>query len=339
MTYEPDVQVLCADVAALATPAGRMVGSAGHERARDFLCKRMSSLGLEPYNGAAGYGLPYQHGGQDFFNLVGVLPGADRQARPVLLGAHYDSVIDAPCADDNAAAVAITLAVAKRLRAECPARDVLVAFFDAEEPPYFLSQAMGSIRFVLDQMDPRGVGCALIQDLTGHDVSLPVPAAGSVALPRIKDLVFMTGAESHPRLADLVRGCLDRSNLPVVAALNEHVGDMSDHHAFREMGLPYLFFSCGRWKHYHQRSDTPEKLNYEKMARIAALLADVALACAACDLPKIAGDTDTAAFEINLLERAFGALLPALLRLVGVSKLHGRADLDTLAAALTGLGL
>jgi hypothetical protein len=316
-----------------------MVGSAGQERARDFLCKRMSSLGLEQYNGADGYVLPYRHGGQDFFNLVGVLPGADRQARPVLLGAHYDSVIDAPCADDNAAAVAITLAVAKRLRAEQPARDVLVAFFDAEEPPYFLSQAMGSIRFVLDQMDGRGVGCALIQDLTGHDVSLPVPVVGSVALPKIRDLVFMTGAESHPRLADLVRGCLDRTDLPLLATPNEHVGDMSDHHAFRVMGLPYLFFSCGRWEHYHQRSDTPEKLNYEKMARIAALLAVVTLACAACDLPKATGDTDTAAFEIALMERAFGALLPLLLRLVGVSKLQGRADLDTLVSHLVGLGL
>ncbi len=75
------------------------------------------------------------------------------------------------------------------------------------------------------------------------------------------------------------------------------------------------------------------------MARIAALLADVTLACAACDLPKAAGDTDTAAFEIALMERAFGALLPMLLRLVGVSKLQGRADLDTLVSHVVGVGL
>ena len=193
-----------------------MVGTAGHERARNFLCKRMSSLGLKRYNGAEGYVLSYESGGQRFYNLVGVVPGADRQARPVLLGAHYDSVIDVPCADDNAAAVAITLAIAEHLRATPPARDVLVAFFDAEEPPYFLSQAMGSVRFVLDQMDARGVGCALIQDLTGHDVSLPLPVVGSVALPRIKNLLFMTGAESHPLLADVVRGCVSQTDLPLV---------------------------------------------------------------------------------------------------------------------------
>ena len=112
MKHEADMVCLRADVAALALTEGRMVGTTGHESARDFLCKRMSILGLERYHGADGYALSYESGGQRFYNLVGVIPGADRQARPVLLGAHYDSVIDAPCADDNA--VAIILAVAER---------------------------------------------------------------------------------------------------------------------------------------------------------------------------------------------------------------------------------
>ena len=330
---------LRADVEALATPAGRMVGTLGHDRARDFLCRRLVQLGLEPYAGPPGFSLPYRHGDQAFENIVGVVPGRDRRARPVLVGAHYDSVIAAPCADDNAAAVAITLAVAERLREQPPARDVLVAFFDAEEPPYFLMPSMGSIRFVLDQMDARGVGLALIQDLTGHDVELPLPVVGGVALPRIKDLLFMTGAESHPQLAGLVEGMLQQGDLPLVATLNEHIGDMSDHHAFRTMGLPYLFFSCGRWTHYHRPSDTPERLNYEKMARIASLLGNLASACAQVDLPKVEGEADTAAFEIALLKRALGPMLPVALGLCRVRQLEGRADLDVLANALTGLGL
>jgi hypothetical protein len=331
---------LQSDVAALALPQGRMVGNAGHARARAFLCQRMSSLGLEPYGNAKDYALPYRHGGQQFFNLIGVIPGADRQAPPILLGAHYDSVIAAPCADDNAAAVAITLAMAERLRrAAQPARDVLVAFFDAEEPPYFLSAAMGSIRFALDQMDARGVGLALIQDLTGHDVSLPLPSADGAALARLKDLLFMTGAESHPRLSALVSSCLESCDLPLVATFNANVGDMSDHHVFRTLGLPYLFFSCGRWEHYHQFSDTPEKLNYEKMACIAAFLSDLTLACAACDLPKVQEEADTVAFEIALLERAFGAFLPMLRRLCGLPALRNRADLNALVTRLGGMGL
>ena len=336
----PLVPQLRADVVALATPAGRMVGSPGHVQARHFLCARMAELQLEDYGGASGYPLRYEQGGQEFFNLVGVLPGADRQARPILLGAHYDSVIDAPCADDNAAAVAITLATVELLRETRPARDVLVAFFDAEEPPYFLSQAMGSVRFVLDQMDGRGVGLAIIQDLTGHEVDVPfLPAAASVLLPRIKNLLFMTGAESHPALPDMVGGCLPSEGLSLIAALNEYVGDMSDHHIFRTLGLPYLFFSCGRWEHYHTRSDTPEKLAYGKMAAIAAFLARIARRCAVENFPKVTGEHDTTRFEVTLLRAALGKFLPLALPLLGLKQLESRADLDALAARLLSLGL
>ena len=102
--------------------------------------------------------------------------------------------------------------------------------------------------------------------------------------------------------------------------------------------LPYLFFSCGRWEHYHQRSDTPEKLAYGKMAAIATFLAKIAGRCAAQDFPK-AGEHDTTQFEVTLLKRAVGKFLPFVLPLVGVRPLETRADLAAVAARLMCLGL
>src|SRR6266511_4388437 len=87
------------EVEALALSAGRVVGTLGHERARRHLEDRLRALDLSPYRA----------GGEDFCNLIAVAPGRDRALAPVLIGAHYDSVIAAPCADDNAAAVAIAL--------------------------------------------------------------------------------------------------------------------------------------------------------------------------------------------------------------------------------------
>ena len=104
------------------------------------------------------------------------------------------------------------------------------------------------------------------------------------------------------------------------------------------MGLPYLFFSCGRWEHYHQRSDTPEKLAYAKMARIADFLSGVTRQCASQDLPS-AGEHDTTAFEIGLLKQTLGMFLPLVLPLIGLKALESRRDLDALAAKLIGLGL
>ena len=42
---------LRADVAAIALPEGRMVGSRGHARARAYLERRLAEVGLVPYRG------------------------------------------------------------------------------------------------------------------------------------------------------------------------------------------------------------------------------------------------------------------------------------------------
>jgi hypothetical protein len=80
---------------------------------------------------AEGFGAAYRHGEQDFCNLLA----------PVLLGAHYDTCDSLPGADDNAAAVPVLLEVAAQMADETLERSVILAFFDAEEPPHFLSLA------------------------------------------------------------------------------------------------------------------------------------------------------------------------------------------------------
>jgi len=80
---------------------------------------------------AEGFGAAYRHGEQDFCNLLA----------PVLLGAHYDTCDSLPGADDNAAAVPVLLEVAAQMADETLERSVMLAFFDAEEPPHFLSLA------------------------------------------------------------------------------------------------------------------------------------------------------------------------------------------------------
>src|SRR5262245_19231460 len=99
------------EVERLAFAAGRVVGSSGHERARRHLEERLQTLGLQPYRGHT-FSLPYRAVDQDFCNLIAVVPGDNRDLPPLLVGAHYDSAIPAPSADDNAAAVAIALSAA-----------------------------------------------------------------------------------------------------------------------------------------------------------------------------------------------------------------------------------
>jgi hypothetical protein len=326
------------DVLALALPEGRMVGTAGHETARQFLLARMEAIGLGPFVGDS-FELPYQVRGQDFCNLVGIVPGTDPSKTPVLIGAHYDSVIPAPCADDNAAAVAIALGAAARLIATPAARTVVIAIFDAEEPPHYQNDSMGSIRFYEDQRAGLGISAAVIMDLVGHDVPVPDPDV-SLVIPALPKFLFVTGAESHPALVSIVEDAAGRDeDLPTIAALNSYVGDVSDHHVFRLNDVPYLFLSCGRWEHYHMPSDTPDKLNYLKMARILEYLEHVVRAM--CERELTTGTpADTVGLEIKLIEAAIGPEgMPLFRKVVGLEKFETREDLDQFAAALISAGL
>jgi hypothetical protein len=346
-----DLQSQLRDIVyALALPSGRVVGTEGHAAAKADLMGRLDVPGCHPYQGD-GYALPYGPEGGPHCNVVGVVPGADRSLSPVLIGAHYDCVIAAPCADDNAAALAITLMLGALFRDMPPSRDIVLALFDAEEPPYFQSAFMGSIRFHEDQMKPEGVHAALIMDLVGHAVELPLgmmPAlnlvggggGGQGALQDLGNLLFVTGGESHPGWEGLIEQVGRPQHLPVVFSRNERAGDMSDHGIFRRNRVPYLFLSCGRWQHYHRTTDTPDRLDYEKMTRITRYAEALVRAVAQTEaLPKSDRDFDTTALEIRHIKASFGPLLPLLLQGLGMKDLQTRSDLDLFAGRLTQRGL
>jgi hypothetical protein len=106
---------------------------------------------------------------------------------------------------------------------------------------------------------------------------------------------------------------------------------MSDHHAFRVDRRPYLFFSCGHWEHYHMPSDTPDKLNYAKMARIAEYLVRVTEAVSGTALDGPFEGYDSTATELRLMRKHAGPLAAQL----GMS-LDTREDLEALIGELIG---
>ncbi len=280
-------------------------------------------MGLQDYLGGS-FELPYAAGGTQFTNLVASLPGSGSAGGALLLGAHYDTCGRTPGADDNAAAVAIVLETARILKLAGCKRNVVIALFDAEEPPYFLGPAMGSVHFYHHQKTAK-IDCAFILDLVGHDVPMP----------GLENLLFITGMESHPDLAEVLMSTPENDRLRTAPTLNEYVGDMSDHHVFRTQGVPYLFFSCGHWPHYHQLTDTADRLNYQKMRATAQLLAAIVSAADRQGLAKPAPAYDSTPAELLLMNRALGSWLPGR----GMRVLENRADISALAARLRTVGL
>ena len=246
------VELLCSD-----DFQPRNTGSLGAVRAASYLASEMEALGLESA-GSNGFlqEIPPINGA----NVLGAIRG--RTDRWVILAAHFDACgWENPGAGDNAAGVAIALEVARRLHADLVDHSILFALFDSEEPPNFLNPEMGSQWFVdrptipLDRVDTM-----VCLDVVGH-------ALGTSLLPdSIRDSVFVLGAEKGSGTAQLLDS-LSPSQGVVPRRIDSYiVPAMSDYYAFTNASIPFLFYTCGRNIHYHEPTDTPETLDYRKMA-------------------------------------------------------------------------
>jgi len=315
----------------LSLPRGRRVGQPGHNVAKQYLLEQMSTLNLVPFRQHRNLDLTFHRDSQDFSNLIGVLRGKNPSLAPILVGAHYDSVIDAPCSDDNATAVAVTLTIAKVFQQHQIQRDLVIALFDSEEPPHFLTDSMGSTRFYQDHCQDFDFAAAIIMDLIGHDVELGDHKM-QLLFPSIRNLVAVTGCESQPILPGVVAAAADASSdLCIVPTLNEYVGDMSDHHIFRLAGVPFLFLSCGRGKYYHSRNDDLNWIRFDKVTAIAHFVERLVLELDHRSTPNShrAQLHDPYEFEIARIQQALGPGLPIALQSMGIGpKLRDRRDLD-----------
>jgi len=164
------VAALCSDAC-----AGRATGTEGGRRARGLVVGAFREAGLDPDEQA----IPRCNG----TNVLARIPGdVDRW---VLVAAHYDHLGTLlgevyRGADDNAAAVAILVELAHSLAVRPPTgRGVILAAFDAEEPPHFLTslESLGALAEALAPASPEAAGLLpVLHRLRGQvrrDRSLP----------------------------------------------------------------------------------------------------------------------------------------------------------------------
>jgi hypothetical protein len=263
---------------------------------------------------------------QSFCNLIGVIPGKDRSLPPLLIGAHYDSVIDAPCADDNATSVALNLAIAEAFVNRPLERDLIIAFFDAEEPPYFLGPCMGSNRFYQDHCQSIQFAGVIITDLIGHDLDVSgggnrfgskIPGMG-LATRHFSEFVFLMGAESDGVFPEVVEKVADgRKGLRILPTLNRYVGNMSDHHAFEQAGQPFLFLSCAQGMYYHHPKDDLEWINFDKLAKISEFVRDLLAQLDLTPAGNAPDAKDPYEFESRMIQKAVGKPMSLLAKAFG----------------------
>ncbi len=330
------------DTENLSLPQGRRVGQPGHDIALQYLWRRMGEIGLEyflDYDFFLPYTAMHPINGQrmKFTNLAGFIPGTNRTAMPVLIGAHYDSAIDAPSSDDNAVSVALLLRIAEILKENSRRRNVILAFFDAEEAPFFQTESMGSIRFYEDHCIGLDFACVIILDMIGHDFEIGIPLM-DMLMPEMRELLFVLGSESHIHLPTIVEKAASATRrLRILPTLNRYIGDMSDQKPFRSVGQPYLMLSKGSGRHSHQPEDDIGWINFSGVRRVLKFLVKTVDLLDDAPMNRGRKSIDPSEFEIRMMRKAIGWPLPLLLRSMGIRKqsLKSRKDLDALAAKLS----
>ena len=215
-------------------------------------------------------------------NLIVQIPGLEPEAPRLIIGAHYDTVLGTPGADDNATGVAAVIELAVRFRSIPMRHPLCFVLFAHEEPPYFSTSAMGSRQYasglhrsgtpVLFMMSLEMLGYASSDLIQLYPFPLMRTLGG---YPREADFIAVVGnLRSIKGLRILVRGmrraCAVRvESLSAPGFLSPLY--LSDHSSFWRYGFPAVMITDTaflRNPHYHQATDTPETLNWKFLGEV-----------------------------------------------------------------------
>jgi Zn-dependent M28 family amino/carboxypeptidase len=250
-----DLKVLSAD-----DMQGRLAGSAGGEKARNYLIDRFRQVPL----------LSFPEGYEQYFNfttfrtnqrvdncanLIGYIPGEIEDV--IVISCHYDHVGQREDkiyngADDNASGTAALLAMADYFSKNKPRHTLIFAAFDAEE-----QGKKGSIYFI--SKPPEGVRKGLIR----MNINMDMLSISD------KNELWASGTYHNPFLKPM----LEEVTLPEGLSLQfghdrpeQGIDDWtnaSDHGPFYKEGIPHIYFGVEDHEHYHQSTDTFDNIQPE----------------------------------------------------------------------------
>ncbi|MCP4600326.1 MAG: M20/M25/M40 family metallo-hydrolase [Proteobacteria bacterium] len=218
-------------------------------------------------------------------NIDAKLIGTEKKDEIIVVGAHYDSVMGCPGANDNGSGVAALLEIARLLKDKKLPRTVLFVAFVNEEPPFFKTRNMGSRVYAKRSRELKeNIKAMYCLETIGFYTDTPCsqhyPPPVSFFYPRTGNFIgFVTNTSHRDLLRQTVSSFRKHTAFPSEGAAVPGwlVGvSWSDHWSFWKEGYPALVITDTaffRYKHYHTTEDTPDKLIYDRFARVTAGIA------------------------------------------------------------------
>ena len=189
----------------------------------------------------------------------------ERKPRP-------DSVLNGADDDGSGSVAVLEIAEALAKGPERPKRSILFVWHTAEE-----MGLLGAKYFTRHPTVPRdSIIAQLNVDMIGRGTATDRPSGGPAYLQMIGSRRLST------ELGDLI----DRVNAAGGHGLRfdysydadghpDNYYCRSDHYMYARFGIPIAFFTTGSHLDYHQLTDEPQYIDYDKMARVASLIGDV----------------------------------------------------------------
>jgi hypothetical protein len=256
---------LMSHVTTLAAPnmEGRATGTPGNARARAFVLEQFRAAGLEPLGTTFEMPFTFERrqpadGKTEAVKMQGINIGGICRGHgapdngAMVITAHYDhlGVRDRAIyhgADDNASGVAVLLALARQCRQTPWRHDAIFVAFDAEE--------MG------------------LQGARAFVAALPIPSDRTIALNINLDMVargdknelYIAGTHHTPALKPILEPVASRATIKVLFGHDSGGGPddwttQSDHAAFHQAGIPFLYFGVEDHPDYHKPTDTADRI-------------------------------------------------------------------------------
>lgn len=198
----------------------------------------------------------------------------------VLVGGHYDSVHSCPGANDNGTGAAAVLEMARLLAGRRFRRMVRFVAFVNEEPPFFQTGNMGSLMYARRCRERNEKIVAMFSMETIGYYSDAVrsqryPFPFSFFYPDTGNFIaFVGNAGSRNAVREAIRSFREHTSFPSEGAAVPGglpgIG-WSDHWSFWKCGYPGVMVTdtaTFRYPHYHLDSDTPDKVDYDRTARV-----------------------------------------------------------------------
>lgn len=243
------------------------------KEAVEWLTWNIESLGYQPKLDE------WSIDGQPCVNFEITFPGTGLPGETVVIGTHYDSYRNSPCAEASGTGTAALLVLLERLKGYTFERTTKFVFFTNGELPHRGTDDSGAVRYAKRAKESGEKIVAMVcvgpfGYFTAEEGSQGFIFPWNLAWPGTGDFVAIFG---DPRSRDLVKKAANAwkqsSTLPLVAgAVPSWLPGMqvSDHDAFQAQGFPAVLVSDtggARFEDIRSVYDQFNRMSYAPMAR------------------------------------------------------------------------